>query len=145
MTPFPASSSDSDGQVSENVSNLIELFPAERFPGLQDRQLVVARQDVEEIAPSGNVEHLRLLATAAMQMDDPWLRAAAEAAGENRSGHRFSNMQTTEKARALFGDDLAKDAKDPGSRHDFHNIVASGECRVLYGNRVGWEKSFLDG
>lgn len=131
-------------KVSDNVSSLIELFPAERFPALQERQLVIAQRDVQEIAPTGNIDQLQQLAATAMQMDDPWLRAAAESAGEELQGHLFSNIQTTHRAKALFGDDFAKDAQDPGTRHSFHNIVGRGEVMASYGNRVGWQKSFWD-
>ena len=144
LLAISASSSDSHIQVSSNVASLVELFPADEYPALQERQLDVARRDVEELAPAGNIEQLKLLAATAMQLDDPWLRAAAEAAGENRQGHTFSYMELQDTAKAVYGDDFARNATDPGTRHRFHKVVARGGARALYGNRSGWDKSFMD-
>jgi hypothetical protein len=116
---------------------LVDLFPATRAA-----QQAIATQDVRAIAPPGDTPRLELLTAAATQID-PMLQNAAEAEMK-RQGHKYSKIKLEETAKVLFGNDYAKDAKDPGTRHDFNDMLASGDARAICGDRVGFDKSFLD-
>ncbi len=94
------------------------------------------------IAPVGQTDRLELLAAVAMQTD-LMLKNAADAEA-SRQGHTYNNTKLEERARALYGNDLAPGATESRSRHDFSNSYAGGDARAIYGNRVGFAKSFLD-
>lgn len=94
------------------------------------------------IAPSGQTDRLELLAAVAMQTD-PILKNAADAEA-SRQGHRYNNTRLEEKARALYGNDLAPGATAPRFGHDYSNSYAGGEKKALYGDRVGFSRSFID-
>jgi hypothetical protein len=74
---------------------------------------------------------------------DPILKNAADAEA-SRQGHRYNNTRLEEKARALYGNDLAPGATAPRFGHDYSNSYAGGEKKALYGDRVGFSRSFID-
>ena len=94
------------------------------------------------IAPVGQTDRLELLAAVAMQTD-PILKNAADAEA-SRQGHRYNNTRLEERARAVYGNEIAPGQKETRARHYFSNSYAGGEARAIYGDRVGYPKSVMD-
>ena len=111
------------------------MFPA--VIGIQQQQLAVS--EVTEIAPPGDTSRLDDLVAATKDVDPILHRVATYA---KRQGHLYDKATLTENAKALYGDDIAPGAQDPGTRHEYHDVQASGQSKAVYGNRAR-ESDFL--
>lgn len=106
------------------------MFPAQ----IEKVQHDLAAIELKEIAPPGNTERLELLSAESEDIDPILNQVVVEA---TRGGHFYHNMIAKDDAKVSYGNQLVPGAKDPNTRHSYHDSTVEGRAHAHYGDIVG--------
>ncbi|KAH0541568.1 hypothetical protein FGG08_003980 [Glutinoglossum americanum] len=120
--------------VSQLVSNLVELFPA------TERQQQLCLSETKEM---GGEADLQVLKDAANGVDD-LLQETVIMAISSQGGHQYNSIQAFERARIGNGNYVAAGYVPNGPGHIYNGITASGDSRVWNGDNYGGKSIFDD-
>lgn len=140
--------------LSDSISSLETIFPAERLPGIVETQKQLALTEATKLIEPSEIEEpdddatlvAFVLEDAACDVDGTLKDAVKNASQKTRTGrHVFGDTNFSDGARVQLGDYVAPGQRATGIGHTYGTMTAAGgSTRVHYGDNYGGRSVFDD-